>query len=62
MLCITLREAKNSELSIDANFSSFLLAESPPCDLQITAYNNALLMCNAVQLCLAANNILLMHK
>ena len=62
MLCIAVRAARNSELSIDANFSSFLLAESPPCDLQITAYNNALLMCDAVQLCLAANNILLMYK
>ena len=38
MLCIAVCEAKNSELSIDANFSSFLLAESPQRDLQITAY------------------------
>ena len=27
-----------ANLSTDANFSSFSLAESPPCDLQITAY------------------------
>ena len=43
-----------------ANFSFFSLAESPPHELQIT--NNGLLMRNAVQLCLAANNILLMRK
>ena len=42
-----------ANLSIDANFSSFSLAESPPCDLQITAYKKGLLTCNVVQLCLA---------
>ena len=29
---------KDSKLSFDANVSSFSLAESPPSDLQITAY------------------------
>ena len=51
-------------LSFEANFSFFSLAESPPHDLQITTHkiNNGLLMRNAVQLCLAANNILHMRK
>ena len=49
------------QISFKANFSFFSLAESPPPDLQITAYKNGLLMCNTIQLCLAAKN-LLMHK
>ena len=49
-------------LSFDANVSSFSLAESPPCDLQITATNNGVLMRNVIQLFLSANTILLMHK
>ena len=55
---------KYLKLSFPANFSSFSLAESPPHDLQITAYkiNNGLLMHNVIQLCLAADNILLMRK
>ena len=32
------REAQYGYLSFDANFSAFSLAESPPRDLQITAY------------------------
>ena len=40
--------------SFQANFSFFLLAESPPRDLQITAYKyNGLLMRNVIHLCLA---------
>ena len=50
------------KLSFDANFSFFLLAEMPPRYLQITAYSTGLLIRNVVQLCLAANNILLMRK
>ena len=34
----TVSMPKSFILSFDANFSSFSLAESPPCDLQITAY------------------------
>ena len=33
-----LAQAKHSLLSLDANVSSFSLAESPPRDLQVTAY------------------------
>ena len=57
-------DADNYILSFKANFSFFSLVESPPRDLQITAYkiNNGLLMRNAIQLCLAANNILHMCK
>ena len=51
-------------LSFNANVSSFSLTESPPRDLQITAYkiNNCVVMRNVVQLFLAANTILLMRK
>ena len=49
-------------LSLEANFYFFLLAESPPGDCKKLPSNNGLLMFNAVQLCLAANNILLMRK
>ena len=51
-------------MSFEANFSFSSLAESPPRHLQITVYkiNNGLLMRNAVQLCLAANNIPHMRK
>ena len=43
-----------SLISFEANFSFFSLAESPPHDLQITAYKyNGLLMHNVVQLRLA---------
>ena len=43
-----------SLISFEASFSFFSLAESPPHDLQITAYKyNGLLMHNVVQLCLS---------
>ena len=53
---------KPKVIIIRFNFSSFLLAESLLCHLQITAYKqcNCLLRRNVVQLCLAANNILLL--
>ena len=42
------------KLSLDANCSSFSLAESPPHDLQKLPTNNGLLMRNVVQLSLAS--------
>ena len=52
------------KIIIPCKFFFFSLAESPPSDLQITAYKllNGLLMHNVIQLCLAADNILLMRK
>ena len=52
---------KQGVLSFEANFPFFSSAESPPRDLQLPT-SNGLLTRNAVQLCLAANNILHMRK
>ena len=44
------------------HFSSFSLAESKPREMQILPANNGLLMRSTVQLCFAANSILLMRN
>ena len=49
-------------LSFDANVSSCSLAESPPHDLQITAYKWWFAHAQCHSTVLAANTILLMHK
>ena len=58
------RKFSNSvtEVIIQCKFFFLLLADSPPRDLEILPTNNGLLMRNDVQLCLAANNILLTRK
>ena len=52
-------------LSFNANCSSFSLAESPPCDVQITAYK-IIMVCSCAMssnhVWLAANNVPLTHK
>ena len=58
------RKFSNSvtEVIIQCKFFFLLLADSLPRDLEILPTNNGLLMRNDVQLCLAANNILLTRK
>ena len=53
--------SKQTTLSFNV-FSLLFIGRNKPRDLQITAFNNGLLMRNTVQLCFAANNILFMRK
>ena len=54
-ICMVCHTCIQCNSSFNANFCSFSLVESPPT-------NSGLLMHNVLQVCLAANNILLMHK
>ena len=62
MECIKRRSIKNPHYHLKQIFLSFHWPRAHHVTCKLLPTNNDLLMCNAIQQCLAANNILLMRK